>query len=773
MSDLILNISKSSSEPVFRPQVKKAGGWKEKHKLKKLLKHQHKKSTRQQTTTNQDTENNTKEDFPQTNKRPINQTFTEENTLEPQNESPIFVKKPKTQTNPNEQTNTLRPKSMSSSLFTSNEASNRVKIDQIINSAKEDKDSNPETLKISNDVLNSSQTFKDLGLTEFFSNHLKTKLNVSKPTQIQKLALSNIFRNSDGYVDRDSFIRAETGSGKTLAYLLPILNRIFLSVKEVMSNDNKDDMPSRNLGTLAIVLTPTRELAKQVFDTLSTLVNISRTSYEESKEPLVKSHWIVPGLAIGGDKRQSEKARLRKGVTILACTPGRLLDHLKTTASFNTINLRWLVLDEADLLLEMGFQETLTEILDILDSKSHENNLDIQKSKFIESKHIPKTRINILCSATLKDNVKKLADRSLNNPVLISNESLNPKPNLAETFKKPKSLKNDSVEQEENFAIPSQLLQEFIVAPPKLRLVALTSLLKLYIIQNPNAKIIVFLSCRDSVKQTKNLNPQKEKDQSFSISPTLNDSEIYRLHGSLSQPIRSSTISRFNATDDTQNRAKVLFCTDVAARGLDLPEVSHIIQYDAPSDTSSYIHRVGRTARLGKLGRANLILMPSEIEYLNLLAEKDIKVKSIDLMNLPGMNKQLGYSISVIGNGKPGKSVTGSVELEQLFKILAVCINKKPGKWMDVATDIQLSLEKHVVSNEYILEMAKAAFGSSVRAYATHSPSEKHIFHIKNLHLGHYAKSFALREPPKSINVGNKNVSTTKLVNLQLEIFNL
>ncbi|OMJ21273.1 ATP-dependent RNA helicase dbp7 [Smittium culicis] len=899
MSDFILNIDTSSDKvPIFRDSVNKTGNWKQRLKIKKLLKHKHKKNQQskfsdaekgnKKSIAADDSEAENDNNLGNPTKRKINDSKNIRKYSESEYESDESDNNQKTRVAQKHEN--IDYKSMSTSLFTSIQADDQ-KAEKIDETDSIETRSDNVNFTSSNSVINSDAGFPDVGILQFFANHLKDKLSISKPTEIQRLVLSNSLslksdakKNSISYSDRDSFIRAETGSGKTLSYLLPIINRLLLATQDCQKNESlgnnskhsKDsDFPSRNLGTMAIILTPTRELAKQVYETTTKLVNISRSSYnnEETQENssvttqnsnIIRSHWIVTGVAIGGDKKQSEKARLRKGVTILACTPGRLLDHLKTTTSFRTFNLKWLVLDEADQLLELGFQETLNEIIQLLSERSSLNGELNVKNNFLSSSHIPKNRINILCSATLKGNVKKLAQDSLKNPIFFNSHKLQSNSDskvVVFTENMDDDTNDNNINSEKtmdtNFDIPDQLMQDFILVPPKLKLVALASMLDFITSQKKDSKIIVFLSCRDSVnfyydlfsnayltgepsQQSESNNPHsegqnsdidsnigsdddshsgddssddsdddqdrdenskdesdtdskkndeknlksdkaykessdsvnannktKKKDiESFRVSKFLKNTEVYRLHGSLSQPIRSATISKFTlgnkANDEQPGRAKVLFCTDVASRGLDLPLISHIIQYDAPTDISGYVHRVGRTARLGQMGKAVLFLMPPETEYLNLLLEKKISIQKINLRNYVNMDlSDSKFLSSVARTSKIGKSVTGSNELEALLKVFSVIHERRASKWMDMATELQLAFEKFVLSSNDATQLAKSGFTSSVRAYATHSPSQKHIFHIKNLHLGHYAKSFGLREAPKSISVGNKIHSTS------------
>ncbi|OLY85786.1 ATP-dependent RNA helicase DBP7 [Smittium mucronatum] len=849
MSDFILNIDSNSDQiPAFRETIKSKGNWKQRRKVEKDLKRKHKKiyQAKVQASTNlevQDIHNDeidSEGEYKELPQNPKKRALTRQEKVDSDDEI-APSKEPQKQ-------EVINYKTKSTSLFTSIVPATQTQT--LETDSIETRGDN--FLKVSsNNVINSESGFVELGLLPFFSSHLQEKLSIEKPTEIQRLVLSNslspntISSKSSTYSNRDCFIRAETGSGKTLSYLLPIINRLLLATQDcsrVSSQSNTtpktSDFPTRKLGTMAIILTPTRELAKQVYETASKLVNISRSSYSQEKDKdtdvsnpssadSIRSHWIVTGVAIGGDKKQSEKARLRKGVTILACTPGRLLDHLKTTSSFNTFNLKWLVLDEADQLLELGFQDTLNEIIQLLSEKSPFNGELSVKNSFLSSPHIPKSRINILCSATLKGDVKKLAQVSLNNPIFFNSHKLQPDTILDSSGNKvvvfSDDSKNESTSQKSmdvDFDIPDQLEQDFLVVPPKLKLVALASLLNLITNQSKNSKIIVFLSCRDSVNFYYDLfsnawlhGEQTNTSQNITTPPSASDSEnsdneddveseepndtktlpetdqktedstkkslkievskiskflantsVYRLHGSLSQPIRSATISNFTSSPkpgDPTN-AKILFCTDVASRGLDLPLVSHIVQYDAPTDISGYVHRIGRTARLGQLGKAVLFLMPSEIDYLKLLTEKNISIKRINFKNyINPESPDSKFLSSVARSSKVTNSVTGSNELEILLKVYSVVQGGKASKWMDSATELQLAFEKFVLSSNEATQLSKSAFTSSVRAYATHSPSQKRIFHIKNLHLGHYAKSFGLREAPKTISVGNKVHSTS------------
>ncbi|KAJ2505503.1 ATP-dependent RNA helicase dbp7 [Coemansia sp. RSA 2052] len=478
--------------------------------------------------------------------------------------------------------------------------------------------------------------------------------------------------------EHDVFIQAATGSGKTLTYLLPIIHRLLQATATAISGAP----PSRELGTFAIVLTPTRELAQQVYETAQTLVHMPI-----SKDSGKKSHWMVPGIVIGGDKKQSEKGRLRKGVTILACTPGRLLDHLENTKSFLVDNLRWLVLDEADRLLELGFEETLTKILALLDEKAKQRVRVLGRRSMTTAPALPKRRINVLCSATLRDNVKKLANESLVNPKYINaKRTYDDVEQAAEEARPSKARKlatsdesmdslaaADDDDDEENFSVPSQLVQKAVIVPAKLRLVTLVAQLKNTFRKQPTSKIIVFLSCKDSV------------DFMYFLLANAGQEPEAEVEG--------------DATDDL---------------------------FDPPSDVASYLHRVGRTARLGRVGEAILFLLPSESAYLTLLQEKGLR--------------------------------PSDESMESVLKLMAKSEGvRKATEWQLRAGDVQAMLERFVVVNVTASGLAKQAYLSSIRAYATHISAERHIFHVRSLHFGHLAKAFALRETPNQVAMGKGN----------------
>lgn len=594
-----------------------------------------------------------------------------------------------------------KPNQIISSLFTFNPSSKRT---------FEEPEEEAEPTKPSNAPLTDEMsTFVNLGLSRRLAAHLSTKMEMKAPTAIQKAAITQMVKD-----DSDAFIQAETGSGKTLAYLLPIVERI-------LAMSSNDVQVHRDSGLFAIVLAPTRELCKQIAAVLEKLLRCAS--------------WIVGTTVIGGESKQSEKARLRKGVNILIATPGRLADHLDNTEVLDVSKVRWLVLDEGDRLMEMGFEEEIKGIVE----KIGRREMKLPGIQGLDLKALPKKRVTVLCSATMKMNVQRLGEISLKDAIHIQGD-----PAEVDTTKEKKS---DTETDERAFSAPAQLKQSYAVVPAKLRLVTLTAILKRAFARRGSVmKAIVFISCADSVDfhfslfsrpreaSTEDGEEQPEPEASIitktevtkdtiahgtSFSSKTNSVILHKLHGSLAQNIRTATLKAFTQSTEPC----VLVCTDVASRGLDLPNVDYVIEYDPPFSADDHLHRVGRTARAGKEGRALIFLLPGdEEEYVSVLAS--------------------GYK-----DGK--KSLTHHTAEDLIRK----GFGGTGREWEERATEWQLEVERWSQDSPKYLEMARRGYQSHIRAYATHVANERHIFNMQTLHLGHLAKAFALRDKPGSIKV--------------------
>ncbi|KAF1985075.1 DEAD-domain-containing protein [Aulographum hederae CBS 113979] len=633
--------------------------------------------------------------------------------------------RPKSQTQSNG-----TPKQIVSSLFTYNPKST--------NQAKERGEENADPIEPSNAPLTDEMaTFVSLGLSIPLAAHLIKKMAVNAPTAIQKAAITQLLQE-----DTDAFIQAETGSGKTLAYLLPIVQRI-MALSTPTDGEVKDmsDKVHRDSGLFAIILAPTRELSKQIAVVLEGLLGCA--------------NWIVPGIVIGGEKKKSEKARLRKGLNILVATPGRLADHLEHTEALDVSNVRWLVLDEGDRLMELGFEEELQKIISVLNLR-----MKSKKPGSVANPRLPAKRTTVLCSATMKMDVEKLGQISLKDAAHIQAD-------LAE-----KRLEGETTE-EDAFSAPAQLKQSYAVVPAKMRLVTLAAVLKrAFSRKGAVMKTIVFIACADAVdfhfsalirpeddpvdsnssdaeagvittkipKSTKATSSSSLADTLTSApSPSLSspDNEIkaFRLHGSLPQSSRTSTLQAFSKS----TTPSVLLCTDVASRGLDLPNVDFVIEYDPAFSRDEHLHRIGRTARAGRDGRAMVFLMPGcEEGYVEILRQgrrdAGVHITSHDANDLLKRGFERAGPSSRSGHTGVVKAVGGR-------------------EWETRATDFQLGVERWVLASPVVLERARRGFQSWVRAYATHISAERRFFDIKALHLGHLAKAFGLRDRPGEIRV--------------------
>jgi ATP-dependent RNA helicase DDX31/DBP7 len=504
-------------------------------------------------------------------------------------------------------------------------------------------------------------SFSELSLPEHLVERVSA-LGFTRPTRVQQAVIPRLL------LGQDVCVRSDTGSGKTLAYVIPIAARLI----------EQQPRLSRVEGTAALVLVPTRELCLQVLSSLSSL--------------LLPFHWIVPGAVMGGENRQKEKARLRRGVSFLVATPGRLLDHLRCTTCFCTAPLRWLVLDEADRLLDLGFEEDLTEI-----------------HRLLRERATSAARCTALLSATLSPQLDKLVHVTLNNPASI-------------VVEKDTATPGRDAGGAASLSVPQQLEQKFVQVPAKLRLVALVAALRSWLLRGVQ-RIVVFVSTCESVEFHASLLAQLEAG-----GEALLPSRFFKLHGSLPQAERTSAFRDFQECG-----AGILVCTDVAARGLDFPAVGGALQLDPPGLAEDYVHRVGRTARVGHSGEALLFLLPSELKYVELLGGRGVRLAEQPLVGLvsalPGGTLQR--------HSRPPEPDSHPATFDMVRRVAAV-----------------------MAEHEETRRLAKNAFRSHVRAYAAHPAASKAIFHVKRLHLGHLAFAFGLKEAPVALGKsGSKQAS--------------
>ncbi|XP_066999198.2 ATP-dependent DNA helicase DDX31 [Anabrus simplex] len=524
----------------------------------------------------------------------------------------------------------------------------------------------------------SNTDFKDLPIHKFSVSNLQS-LGLNQLTTVQQKAIPVILEGND------ALVRSQTGSGKTLAYALPIVEALQKIRPELTRTD----------GVHALVVVPTRELALQTYEWFIKLV-----------KPFMR---LVPGYLVGGEKRKSEKARLRKGITILVGTPGRLVDHVSHTRSLNLSHVKWLVLDEADRLLDMGYERDVASLVSAMDSQDPNRRLLPHIGDQSENKK-EKCRQTILLSATLTPALERLAGLALHSPIFVDAAD--------------KTL--DDAETME-LSIPDKLVQYYIVTPAKLRLVTLAAFIVWKCQLTTHRKMLLFCATQDMVDYFTELftsvlsrSDQDDDDSDDEGSSPTVDVEFFHLHGNMSQKERTEVFKAFRSAD-----SGVLLCTDVAARGLDLPHVDLIIQYNGPCTVRDYVHRVGRTARVDTAGSAILFLTPSEMEFIRRLEDHSIRLQEEKMDRC----------------------------LEKLMLVGCSSFSKKapPSSPEAAATALQTRFEVAVMEQRKLHDLACKAYVSWVRFYASYPKNIRDVFSFKALHLGHHAKSFALRDPPSTI----------------------
>jgi len=352
----------------------------------------------------------------------------------------------------------------------------------------------------------SDKTFAELGLVDVLCEACD-KVGWKKPSKIQAEAIPVALSG------KDVIGLAETGSGKTGSFALPILHALL-------------ETPQR---LFALILTPTRELAFQI---------------SEQFEALGASIGVKCAVIVGGMDMVSQAIILAKKPHVIVATPGRLVDHLENTKGFNIKNLKYLVMDEADRILNQDFEVEVNKIL----------------------RCIPTERRSMLFSATMTKKVAKLQRASLKDPV--------------------------KVEVSGSYQTVDKLLQYYLFIPLKLK--------ELYLVHIMNEmagnSFMIFCStCSATLRLSLML-----RSLGFTAIP---------LNGQMSQNKRLASLNKFKSKSRS-----ILLATDVASRGLDIPHVDIVVNYDIPTHSKDYIHRVGRTARAGRSGRAITFVSQYDVE---------------------------------------------------------------------------------------------------------------------------------------------------------------
>ncbi|KAK3538901.1 hypothetical protein QTP86_020173 [Hemibagrus guttatus] len=547
-----------------------------------------------------------------------------------------------------------------------------------------------------------SNSFQELDLHPHLVATLNKVLNISSMTSVQKQTIPVLTAG------KDAVVRSQTGSGKTLAYGIPVIQslqavqpKIKAKIRWAIGSCNRSN---KRVGTAELSHLP--EASKAVHLDCTWCPD-GRRKEESRKSQARTSH------RIGLDTCMKLNLilnlcffcfRLRKGINVLISTPGRLVDHIKNTLSIAFSAVRWLVLDEADRTLDLGFEKDLTVILNALNAGGS-------------------TRQTVLLSATLTEGLSRLTSISMNDPVYIqvSDESM-------DTSEPSLSSHSPPSQQADSYAVPDKLQQYMVVVPSKLRLVCLAAFILARCKYEGDQKLIVFISSCEAVEFLVTLLSTVLCGKSTAANKQQLSIKFLRLHGSMEQEERTEVFQEFS-----QSKTGVLLCTDVAARGLDLPQVTWIVQFNPPSSAAEYVHRVGRTARIGAQGNSLLFLTPSETAYMDILANHNISLRE---MKMEDVLSTLLQDERFRGRGNWDKKKSAGAREQDM---------------RERATVLQTDFENYVHGSAESVQAAKKALQSFVRAYTAYPSALKHIFHIRHLHLGHAAKSFGLRDAPQGL----------------------
>lgn len=369
-------------------------------------------------------------------------------------------------------------------------------------------------------------SFEDLGLSPETLRAIKER-GYTTPTPIQEKAIPSIL------MTRDVVGLAQTGTGKTASFTLPMI--------EALSGGRARMRMPRSL-----VLEPTRELAAQV---------------AENFDVYGKYHKLSKALLVGGESMGDQRALLDKGVDVLIATPGRLLDLFERGAILLN-DIRILVIDEADRMLDMGFIPDIEKIVSL----------------------IPPTRQTLLFSATMPPEIKRLTSKFLSNPKEIS------------------------------------------VAPPASPALTVSQFL-VHTSVKQKRDVMMSILQREDVKNAFVFLNRKRDIAGLAEFLTRKGHKASPMHGDMPQAKRNEVLKAFK-----DGEVKLLVCSDVAARGLDVQGVSHVFNYDVPFSADDYVHRIGRTGRAGMTGRAWMLAAPEDEKFLQAIEKligRSIPVESM------------------------------------------------------------------------------------------------------------------------------------------------
>ena len=539
--------------------------------------------------------------------------------------------------------------------------------------------------------------------------------------------------------NKDVAVEACTGSGKTLAFVLPLV--------EILA---RAETPFRKHSVGAIVVSPTRELAKQIYDVLVPFLSAIETPSTAKAKAKARAMLLVGGTDAAADA----KTFAENGAVALVGTPGRLDDVMVRSKVMDLKRVDLLILDEADRLLSMGFMKTLNAIV----------------------ARLPKQRRTGLFSATQTEETEELARAGLRNPVRVTVRDAASQA----AAKAVVAAGAPATSAAARGKLPAQLRLTYKICPVDRRLWHLREFLRGGDARGKKV-IAYFLTCACVDYFATALEPGGPADPNATDGRHLGSDavrrenltessscEVIALHGKMKQSQREAALSRFAEAND----GALLLCTDVAARGLDIPGVDWVVQFDAPQDPAAFVHRVGRTARMGREGAALLYLAPHEASYVEFLEVRHIKVTPHDAATKArggggedgsshgvsaGAHAEADADASASDAHEAGREATEEGSEEEDASVSEGGDEEEEDSEDSEDSDddaarvgadgLNAALRARSETNREAMEKGTRAFVSYMRGYKEHHC--RFIFRYKELQLAKLASAFGLLRLPR------------------------
>nr|PVC51857.1 ATP-dependent RNA helicase [Theileria orientalis] len=598
--------------------------------------------------------------------------------------------------------------------------------------------------------------FSTLGIHELILKWLYSN-NLRHMTRVQSLSINTFLKKGN-----DVLVQSCTGSGKTLCFVIPILHTY-------LQNENYEF--KNLLDVYSVIVLPTRELATQVFEIIvDALVYIENEGRVEKPRAKIKHTFkimernlycslIIGGTTVENDVKFLSNAKEREYVKcFIVATPGRLshlMDKLEHERVWTFKNLGFVILDEADRFLEMGYQNDMSKIF----------------------RHLPKQRKTGLFSATLTSGVQTLSKLCLSNQIFINADD------LSQNYVS--SLSNE-VANATNYTTPKGLNNYYLILSTEQKLHFALVFIEYLRKAGATKLVLFFLSC-DLVdyyyevitRLSSTANPLKYKDKAKGKTSV----NYYRIHRKLTTKKRNKNINMFKS--DSGGSLSVLLCTDIFSRGIDIPRIDWILQFDPPQDPNFYLHRIGRAGRADSVGNALLLLTETEESYIQFQINRKIELTRIppyildevkDICSSTGNSDKNGTGLpyvlyadkledkaggvdSDVGGGEDGAHVENIAKSESSTYLEHLKSNPvvNPVLPWERTSFILACLRAMNSTNRDILLSSSRAFVSYTRAYSEHSL--KYIFEKHKLDYGSLATSLGVLRIPRVKEILGKNIS--------------